>query len=160
MSTPSWGNLAKRFSPPGSILSQDHGAAEEGQGMGLPGTSWASQAGPWARRQVAQEALAAVGGVGEQAQEEVVVWASGGALLSDPLPHGQRTWPREGREWISSGGLSSDPCAGWGWVDESHCVPPAQELLVTSYTRNSISMLSIQHFPAWILISRIFLSVQ
>lgn len=67
--------------------------------MGRPGTSWASQPGPWARTQVAQEALAAVGGVGGQAQEEVVVWAGAGALLGDPLPKGQKAWPREGREW-------------------------------------------------------------
>lgn len=46
--------------------------------------------------------MAAVGGVGDQAQEEVVVWAGAGAFLGDPLPHGQRAWPREGREWVSS----------------------------------------------------------
>lgn len=66
--------------------------------MGLPGTSWPSQPGPRACTQVAQEALAAVGGVGGQAQLEVVVWAGVGALLGDPLPKGQKAWPREGRE--------------------------------------------------------------
>lgn len=92
MSTPSWGDLAKLFTPSGSIFSQQ---LKEDPGWDLG----ASQPGPWARTQVAQEALAAVGGVGGQAQQEIVVWAGAGALLGDPLPKGQKAWPREGREW-------------------------------------------------------------
>lgn len=47
--------------------------------------------------QVAQGGLAAIRGVGSQAQEEVVVWARLGALLGDPLPERQRALPKEER---------------------------------------------------------------
>lgn len=39
-----------------------------------------------------------MGGVGNQAQAEVVIWATLGALLGDPLPKRQKALSKEGRE--------------------------------------------------------------